>query len=88
VKRTLESTPPELAADVGSNGITLTGGGALLRGFDRLLSSETGLPVIVADAPLECVVLGAGSSLEESELLGRTAKKRQPFGRRRRRGRH
>ena len=87
VKRTLESTPPELAADVGSHGITLAGGGALLRGLDRLLSSETGLPVIVADSPLECVVLGAGSSLEESELLGRSSKKRPPFGRRRRRGR-
>ena len=65
----------------------LAGGGALLRGLDRLLSSETGLPVIVADSPLECVVLGAGSSLEESELLGRSSKKRPPFGRRRRRGR-
>jgi rod shape-determining protein MreB and related proteins len=88
VKRTLESTPPELAADIGRHGITLAGGGALLRGLDLLLSSETGLPVVVADSPLECVVLGAGSSLEESELLGRSAKRRQPFGRRRRRGRH
>jgi rod shape-determining protein MreB len=87
VKRTLESTPPELAADVGRRGITLAGGGALLRGLDRLLSSETGLPVVIADSPLECVVLGAGSSLEESELLGRSAKKRAPFGSRRRRGR-
>jgi rod shape-determining protein MreB len=86
VKRTLESTPPELAADIGNHGITLAGGGALLRGLDRLLSSETGLPVVVADSPLECVVLGAGNSLEESELLGRSAKKRPPFGRRRRRG--
>ena len=85
VKRTLESTPPELAADLGSRGIVLAGGGALLRGLDQLLSSETGLPVVVAEKPLECVVLGAGSSLEESELLGRTSKKRQPFGRRRRR---
>ena len=87
VKRTLESTPPELAADVGSHGIVLAGGGALLRGLDQLLSTETGLPVVVADSPLECVVLGAGSSLEESELLSRSAKKRPSFGRRRRRGR-
>jgi rod shape-determining protein MreB len=61
----------------------LAGGGALLRGLDQLLSSETGLPVVIAEKPLECVVLGAGSSLEESELLGRTSKK-HPFGRRRR----
>ena len=74
-----------VAADLGSRGIVLAGGGALLRGLDQLLSSETGLPVVVAEKPLECVVLGAGSSLEESELLGRTSKKRQPFGRRRRR---
>src|SRR5881398_839898 len=53
VKRTLESTPPELAADVASHGIVLAGGGALLRGLDRLLSSETGLAVVVADSPLE-----------------------------------
>ena len=77
----------ELAADLGSHGIVLAGGGALLRGLDRLLSSETGLPVVVAENPLECVVLGAGSSLEESSVLGRTAKKRPPFGRQRRRRR-
>jgi rod shape-determining protein MreB len=84
VRRTLESTPPELAADVGSHGIVLAGGGALLRGIDWLISSQTGLPVLVADAPLECVVLGAGSSFEESEVLERTARRRPPFGRRRR----
>jgi rod shape-determining protein MreB and related proteins len=84
VRRTLESTPPELAADIGSRGIVLAGGGALLRGFDLLLSSETGLPVIVADNPLECVVLGAGSSLEESALQGQAAKRRSVFKRGRR----
>jgi rod shape-determining protein MreB and related proteins len=85
VKRTLEATPPELAADIGSRGIVLAGGGALLRGLDQLLASETGLPVIVAEAPLECVVLGAGSSLEEATVLARTEKRRGAFGRRRRR---
>jgi rod shape-determining protein MreB len=84
VRRTLESTPPELAADIGSRGIVLAGGGALLRGFDLLLSSETGLPVIVADNPLECVVLGAGSSLEENALQGQAAKRRSVFKRGRR----
>src|ERR687888_1061876 len=70
VRRTLEATPPELAADIANNGIVLAGGGALLRGIDGLISSETGLPVLIADAPLECVVLGAGSSLEEDAVGG------------------
>jgi rod shape-determining protein MreB len=83
VKRTLEATPPELASDVGNHGIVLAGGGALLRGMDQLLSSETGLPVLIAEAPLECVVLGAGSSLEESVLRGRTAQRGRAFRRRR-----
>jgi rod shape-determining protein MreB and related proteins len=87
VRRTLEATPPELAADIGSRGIVLAGGGALLRGIDRLIVSETGLPVVVADAPLQCVVLGAGASLEEGAVLGGTEKKRAPFGRHRRRRR-
>ena len=84
VRRTLEATPPELAADVASRGIVVAGGGALLRGIDRLLSSATGLPVVIADTPLECVVLGAGASLEESALTGR-ARHRRRFGRRRHR---
>jgi rod shape-determining protein MreB and related proteins len=78
VRRTLESTPPELAADISNSGIVLAGGGALLRGIDRRLSVETGLPVHIADVPLECVVLGAGSSLEEGRVLQRTAKRRLP----------
>jgi rod shape-determining protein MreB and related proteins len=84
VRRTLEATPPELAADVASRGIVVAGGGALLRGIDQLLSSATGLPVVIADAPLQCVVLGAGASLEESALSGR-ARHRRRFGRRRQR---
>jgi rod shape-determining protein MreB len=85
VKRTLEATPPELAADISSRGIVLAGGGALLRGMDKCLAAETGLPVHVAEAPLECVVLGAGSSLEERAVLRRTSRRRPRSRRRRRR---
>jgi rod shape-determining protein MreB len=68
VKGALEQSPPELAADIAERGIVLTGGGALLRGMDKLLSEETGLPVIVADDPLTCVVRGGGRALEMSNL--------------------
>ena len=64
VKATLEKTPPELAADVIDRGITLTGGGALLRGLDRLISRETGIPVHTAESPLDCVAEGTGHRLE------------------------
>ncbi|MDO8585979.1 MAG: rod shape-determining protein [Armatimonadota bacterium] len=67
VKLTLETTPPELAADIMERGIVLAGGGALLRGLDRLLSSETMIPVHIAADPLSCVVIGTGKALEESE---------------------
>jgi rod shape-determining protein MreB len=87
VKRTLESTPPELAADISSRGILLAGGGALLAGIDQRLAAETGLHVSVAEAPLECVVLGAGSSLEERGALDRTAKRRSRASLRPRRSR-
>jgi rod shape-determining protein MreB len=60
VKSVLEKTPPELASDIIDRGIILTGGGALLRGLERLLSDVTGVPVIVADDPLSCVALGTG----------------------------
>lgn len=64
VKRALEQSPPELAADIADSGIVLTGGGALLRDLDKLLSDETGLPVLVADEPLTCVARGGGKALE------------------------
>ena len=64
VRQTLEQTPPELAADILDRGIIMTGGGALLRGLDRRLMEETGLPVLVADDPLTCVVRGTGRVLE------------------------
>ena len=66
----LERTPPELAADIAEKGMVLTGGGALLRDLDRLLMEETGLPVIVAEDPLTCVVRGSGIALERMEKLG------------------
>jgi len=70
VKSALEQTPPELGADIAEKGMVLTGGGALLRDLDRLLMEETGLPVIVADDPLTCVVRGSGKALEKMEKLG------------------
>ena len=65
IKVTLENTPPELAADIVDNGITLTGGGALLRGLDKLIEQEVKIPVTVADNPLDCVVEGTGICLEK-----------------------
>ena len=70
VKIALEQTPPELGADITERGIMLTGGGALLRDLDRLLMEETGLPVLVAEDPLTCVVRGCGMALERMEKLG------------------
>jgi len=71
VRDALEQTPPELCADVADRGIVLTGGGALLRDLDRLLSEETGLPVLVADEPLTCVARGGGIALELMDEHGR-----------------
>ncbi|MCL2564854.1 MAG: rod shape-determining protein [Defluviitaleaceae bacterium] len=69
IKFTLEKTPPELASDVMESGIMLTGGGALLAGLDKLISYETGIPVHVADQPLNCVAIGTGLVLEHLEAL-------------------
>ncbi|HHU75316.1 MAG TPA: rod shape-determining protein, partial [Firmicutes bacterium] len=73
VKTTLERTPPELAADLMEKGIVMSGGGALLRGLDKLISEETGMPVFLAEDPLDCVVLGAGKALTAIELLKRVS---------------
>ncbi len=68
VKETLEATPPELAADVMEKGIMLTGGGALLSGLDKIIKIETGIPVHIAEDPLDCVARGTGKCLEDPEL--------------------
>src|SRR5690625_820194 len=70
VKSALEASPPELASDIAERGLVLTGGGALLRDLDRLISEETGLPVIVADEPLTCVARGGGRALELIDTQG------------------
>ncbi len=69
VRIALERTPPELAADIVDKGIVLAGGGALLRNLDQLLREETGLPVVIAEDPLSCVVIGSGNVLDELDLL-------------------
>lgn len=74
IKGTLEQTPPELAADIIDHGITLTGGGALLRGLDTLIARETGIPVHIAESPLDCVALGTGKSLENTALWNSISK--------------
>ncbi len=73
IRYTLDRTPPELSADIIERGITLTGGGALLRGLDKLISTETGMPVKVAENPLDCVVRGTGICLEK-DILGFNSK--------------
>ncbi|MFA5624104.1 MAG: rod shape-determining protein [Bradymonadales bacterium] len=73
VRSALEETPPELSADIMGKGIVLAGGGALLKNLDILLREETGLPVLLADEPLTCVVIGAGQALDQIELLKNVA---------------
>ncbi|MCG2701360.1 rod shape-determining protein, partial [Candidatus Parcubacteria bacterium] len=71
IKITLETTPPELVADIYEHGIVLTGGGALLRGIDKEIAQAAKIPVRVADDPLTCVVRGAGILLSDPELLAK-----------------
>lgn len=70
IKDTLECTPPELSSDIIDHGIMLSGGGALLRGLDTLIQNETGIEVHIAEAPLDCVALGAGAVLDHPDLAG------------------
>lgn len=74
VKSTLEQTPPELAADIMDRGIVLTGGGALLRNLDKVISQETSMPVLIAENPLDCVAIGTGNALEHIHLFKNKAK--------------
>jgi len=69
IKDALENTPPELSADLVDMGLTLTGGGALLKNIDKLISKDTGLPVQIADDPLACVAIGTGKALEQEEIF-------------------
>jgi rod shape-determining protein MreB len=69
IKTTLEKTPPELASDIIDKGITLAGGGALLRGLDELIKAETHMPVHIAESPLDCVALGAGKALDTLDKM-------------------
>ena len=70
VKIALEDVPPEIGADISERGIMLTGGGAMIPGLDRLLAEETGLPTLISDEPLTCVVRGCGLALERMDELG------------------
>ena len=69
IKDALENTPPELSADLVDMGLTLTGGGALLKNIDKLIAKDTGLPVQIADDPLACVAIGTGKALEQEEIF-------------------
>ena len=72
IKITLEKTPPELAADIIEKGIMLAGGGAYLKGLDVLITKETNMPVHIAESPLDCVVLGAGSALDNFDEISKS----------------
>ena len=69
IKEALENTPPELSADLIDMGLVLTGGGALLKNIDKLISQDTGLPVTIADDPLSCVAIGTGKALDQEETF-------------------
>lgn len=77
IKSNLEKTPPELSSDIMEQGIVLTGGGALLNGLDVLITKETGIPVIVAEYPLDCVALGTGKALDSIDILKKTSSDRR-----------
>ena len=83
VRMTLERCPPELAADLIDHGIVLAGGGGLLRGLDRLLAEETGLPVTTADSPITAVVKGTGLMLQEMDTLSQALRETEESSRRR-----
>ena len=68
VKSVIEETPPELCADILKSSVVLTGGGALINGMDRLICDCTGMPVVIADSPLECVALGLGKIIDNKTL--------------------
>lgn len=80
IKSTLEKTPPELAADVMELGIMLTGGGALLDGIDQLIIDETGMPVHIAENPLDCVAKGTGEALNSIDVLKKTLSQHRRIG--------
>ncbi|HLG26204.1 MAG TPA: rod shape-determining protein [Paenisporosarcina sp.] len=74
VKKTLEQTPPELSADVMERGIVLTGGGALLKNLDKVISDETSMPVFIAENPLDCVAIGTGMALDHMKMIRQNSK--------------
>ena len=78
MKSTLDKTPPELAADIMDRGIVLAGGGALLQGLDERVRHETHMPVHLAESPLTCVAVGSGRSLEEFDVIHRSAPEPRP----------
>ena len=78
IRITLERTPPELSADIIDQGITLTGGGALLRGLDKLIHDETGMPVQIAENPLDCVAMGTGMVLDNIDKLTDVLSEEEP----------
>ncbi len=80
IKSTLEKTPPELASDVMELGIMLTGGGALLDGIDQLIKDETGMPVHIAENPLDCVAKGTGEALNSIDVLRKTLSQHRRIG--------
>ena len=77
INLTLEKTPPELAADIMERGIVISGGGAFIKNIDRYISDKIGIPVLIANNPLECVVRGAGSALSNIEVLKKSIKNRR-----------